>query len=73
MDKDCMLEDLNRWIGDRVRGGIIGAFGATGEKRKWEKSSGYVLKEGCVWVTDTSNRRVCISTQGLQEAKMEWK
>ena len=36
----CMLEDMNRWIGDRVRGGIIGAFGVTGEKRKWEKSSG---------------------------------
>ena len=28
-----------------------------------------VLKGGCVWVTHTLNIRICISTQGWQEAK----
>ena len=27
----CILGDLNRWIGDRMRDGIIGAFGVPGE------------------------------------------
>ena len=27
----CVLVDLNGWIGDRVRAGIAGAFGAAGE------------------------------------------
>ena len=27
----CALEDLNGWIGDRVRAGITGAFGVPGE------------------------------------------
>ena len=28
----CILGDLNRWIGDRERIGITGAFGVPGEK-----------------------------------------
>ena len=27
----CILEDLNRWIGDRTRAGITGAFEVLGE------------------------------------------
>ena len=27
----CVLEDLNGWIGDRLRAGITGAFGVPGE------------------------------------------
>ena len=27
----CILGDLNRWIGDRRRAGITGAFGVPGE------------------------------------------
>ena len=27
----CILGDLNRWIGDRMRSGITGAFGVPGE------------------------------------------
>ena len=31
-----------------------------------------VLQEGCVWITHTSNTRICINTQGWQGAKIEW-
>ena len=31
MDIDCILGDLNGWIGDRMRAGITGAFGVPGE------------------------------------------
>ena len=27
----CILGDLNRWVGDRTRAGITGAFGVSGE------------------------------------------
>ena len=27
----CVLEDMNGWIGDKVRSGITGAFGVPGE------------------------------------------
>ena len=27
----CILGDLNRWIGDKARAGITGAFGVPGE------------------------------------------
>ena len=30
-DRLCILGDLNRWIGDKTRTGIIGAFGVPGE------------------------------------------
>ena len=32
-----MLGDLNRWIGDRVRAGITGAFGVPGENDNGRK------------------------------------
>ena len=32
----CILGDLNRWIGDKVRAGITGAFGVSGENDKVE-------------------------------------
>ena len=66
----CMLGDLKGWIGDRVRVSIIGAFGVSRENEEWWSS---VLKGGCLWVTHTSNTRICISTQGWQGAKMEWR
>ena len=31
MDKDCILGDLDGWIGDKIRTGITGAFGVPGE------------------------------------------
>ena len=60
----CILGDLNRWIGDRARASITGAFGIPGGKdngRKWWSS---VLKRDCVWVTHTLSTGICISTQG---------
>ena len=36
----CVLGDLNRWIGDRTRASITGAFAVPGENAKWEKSVG---------------------------------
>ena len=33
----CVLGDLNGWIGDRVRAGITGAFGVTGENENERK------------------------------------
>ena len=42
MGKDCLLGDLNGWIGDRVRTGITGAFWSSRRERKGE-DSGEVL------------------------------
>ena len=35
-----MLEDLNGWIGDRIRDDITGAFGIPGENSNGRKSGG---------------------------------
>ena len=58
----CILGYLNGWTGDGVRPDITGAFGVPAE---WWNS---VLKGVCVLVTG-----VCLSRQGWQGVKMEWR
>ena len=60
----CVLGDLNGLIGDRVRAGITDAFGVPEENK-----NGRRVVEFCA----TSNTRICITTQGWQGAKMEWR
>ena len=48
---DCVLRDLNEWIGDMMRAGITGAFGVPGENQMGEEWGSSVLKGGCLWIT----------------------
>ena len=62
---------MNGWFKDRVRMGITGVFGDSGEviiKEEWFTS---VLKEGYVWVIHNSSTITCISTLQWLESMME--
>ena len=63
----CVLEDLNGWIGDRVRAGITGAFGVPRENDNGRRKVEFCVES--VWVTHTSNTKICISTQGWQRGQ----
>ena len=60
----CILRDLNRWIGDRTRAGITGAFGVSGENDNDRRVVEFWAERGvCVWVTHISSTEVYISIQ----------
>ena len=61
IDYHALLGDLNGWIGNRMRAGITGAFGVTGENENGRRVVEFCVERGCMWVTHTSNTRVCIS------------
>ena len=42
----CMLGDLNRWIRDRVRGNITGAFGVPGENDNGRRMDEFCAERG---------------------------
>ena len=42
----CMLGDLDRWIGDRVRAGVTGAFGVLGENENWRGGVEFCAERG---------------------------
>ena len=45
----CILGDLNRWIEDRTRAGIAGAFGVSGENDNGRKVLEFYAEKGlCV-------------------------
>ena len=52
-----------------MRTGITGALVVPGENDNGRMVE-YVLRGGCVWVTRTLSKRVCIITQGRQEATL---
>ena len=54
----CIMGDLNRWMGDRTRASITGAFGFPGEN-----DIGRRVVEFCVYIIHTLSTRVYISTQ----------
>ena len=62
----CILGDLKRWIGDRTKAGITGAFGIPGENDN-DRSGGVLCRKGTVWVTHI------LSTQEWQGGKKEWR
>ena len=64
-----VLDDVNGWVGDRVRVNITGAFRVTGKIIMEEKSLISVLKGGCAWVTHASRTCVYRSTLGWLGAK----
>ena len=44
----CILGDLNRWIADRVRAGITGAFGVPGENDNGRRVVFCAEREPCI-------------------------
>ena len=45
----CVLGDLNRWIGDKVRAGITSSFGAPGEQDNERRVGEFCAERGlCV-------------------------
>ena len=57
-----------------MRAGITGgAFGVPGENDNVRRVRSSVLKGDCVRVIHTFSTGVCISTQGWQGVKMEWR
>ena len=57
--KLCILGDLNGWIGDRLRAGITGAFGVSGENDNGRRVvEFYTERRLCVSNTYFKNRRV---------------
>ena len=55
----CILGDLKRWIGDRIRAGICGAFGFPGENDNGRRVVEYLRKKGdCVGNTYFKHRSV---------------
>ena len=58
-----------RWIGERTRAGITGAFGVTGENDSGRRVVEFCAERGlCV-----GNTEVYISTQEWQGDKTEWR
>ena len=52
MGIDCVLEDLNEWIGDEVRVGITIAFEVSGENDNGRRVvEEFCTERGCFWVT----------------------
>ena len=53
----CVLRNLNRWIEDRVRAGITGAFGVSGENGNGTSViQFYAERGGCMWVAHTLHK-----------------
>ena len=69
--RSCVLGDLDGWIGDWARADINGAFEVPGKNENGISVLEFCGEGGCLWVTHTSNTRVCISTRGWQWVKME--
>ena len=69
----CTMGDLNSWIGERVSTSKTGAFGVPERMIMAEECWSSVLKGDTVWVTNTLRTGVCISTQGWQGVKTEWR
>ena len=68
MNIDCVfLGDLNRWIGDRTRANINGAFGVPGENDNGRRVAEFCTERGLyVGNTHILSTEVCISTQDWQ-------
>ena len=67
------LEDLNGWIGDRLRAGIIGPLEFQKRMSIKEKGWVYLLKGACLWVIRTLSTGICIGRHGWQGLKTEWR
>ena len=53
----CILGDLNRWIGNRMKAGITGAFGVPGENDNGRREVEFSAKRGlCVGNTYLKDR-----------------
>ena len=72
--KLCVLKDVNGWIGDRTRASITSDFGVPGESDNGRRVVEFCAEiELCGGVTYTLYTGVCISTQGQQRVKTEWR
>ena len=64
--------DLNGWVGERMRVGIIGPFVVPGENYYGRRVVDFFTERGSVWVTHISSTTVYICTLGWLGAKTEW-
>ena len=65
------MGDLNRWIGDRVRGGITGDFGVPGENKNGRRVVELCAERGtCVGTTYFKHKNLHKYTRVGRDQKM---
>ena len=69
----CILGDINGWIGDRTRSGVIGAFGVSGENYNGRRVMELCAERGlCVGNTYFKHRSLHKYTR-VTKVKKEWR
>ena len=69
----CVLGDLKGRVGGRGRGDMRGAFGVPKEKDNGRSVTDFCVNKVLYANNTLSSKRVCISTPGWLEARMEWR
>ena len=69
----CILRDLNGWVLDRVRGGISNTYGLPGENDNGRRVMKFCAERGLCVGNTYFDKGACISAQGWQGFKTEFR